>query len=1357
MPTAFSEIDRRRPLAEVLSNRPCWPCGESLRFIRALAEQVSALHRGGHVHRAIDAGTVFVTAEGQPVLEPPPAARGFGGHVSDPDRCPPELAGGQWLELPPALPAVAQLLGSRGAEIDPRRIDVYQIGVLFYRLLTGKPLQSYLYSPSAKAGMPGPVRTLLDRSLGYDDVDRFNDCEALIAAIDGCLGRYPQSDERDRTTGDTRSRVADRTNEGSAQARDVSVAADAPLPLTRLGSCRIVARLGQGGMGDVYKAHDESLDRWVAIKVLPPQLARDADFVARFRAEASAVARLTHPNVVQVYSIGEEQGHHYFVMQFVEGESLAERLHRVGRLDVAPALAIVEQCLSGLAAAHEAGLVHRDVKPGNVLLDGTSGRALVADFGLAKRNDGRSGATATGVILGTVDYLSPEQACSLPVDARSDLYSMGVLLYEALSGKLPFQADSATAMIFQHAYEPPRPLVEVLPDVPPDLARIVERLLRKPATERYQTARELIADLESVRQRHTDGGQPSALRRATSQVLKAPEFGPEVELPAVPNELPSPWQRWQDRALSVARRHTPELVRELQSTSQQVDAAVAEYQRRRQKLAYLREEARAVAVDLAEQLREQRAAAEEADARLSSAADPIECAAATSQKAETDAQIELLARSYEEQQHELNEIELKLAKADATLARLQSQRDLLQARLKAAGAEKQVAGVRAKSHRGRRWAAVGAASLVLALLAAVWLKSSRDRQSLQQDASASIVPPVVNGFNGTYGRFSSPVEAVAFPPQKGTDRWQFFVGQADGSVRGFELTGKRDVKDLGSFGDRTKTVTAIVCSPDGSRVAVASEDSTIGIFDLAAGRETRSLSLTANPRRALAFSADSSQLMTDGTDGVLRTWDIRTETEQTGVPTSEPSMDTECLAWSRDGTLAALGYRLHGGNSLLLWDVAAARPLRVFRPSPGPIDYVAFVHNDDRLLSLAGTELVVWDCETGEKIDTLGTASAVAVMPDGWRAVVGGVDGRITLVDLQTKEVLKTISPAGAAPKVLAVSADGLRAVSAADKTALIWELPPPPPAGQLREFDAETPVYTVSFSPDGFHVLSGDDHYLRVRDVDRASKLTDYQIGRRVTNAEFSSDVTRILYSTGMANSRQNFVGLRLYSADSAAMFLHSKRDERHFAGDGSPVVGAAFLPGGRRIVTVSPEGAVRVFDLLSEDELLEIPTHVPVNAFAVSSDGERLLLAAEDNSVRLWSLVEQRELHMLIGHTFQVTCAAMAANAPRGATGSGDRTVRVWNVLTGDCLAVLEGHTGRVNAVALSSDGRHVLSASDDETLRYWSVEPPRELKRFEGHVGPVRGAAISPNGKLAASGGDDHKVRIWSLETEAKTSAP
>ncbi len=260
---------------------------------------------------------------------------------------------------------------------------------------------------------------------------------------------------------------------------------------TVLGAYRIVEHLGRGGMGDVYRAHDEALDRSVALKTISPQLASDEEFLARFKAEARAAARMSHPNVVQNYFCGEHGGVSFFAMELVDGTSLGRELARRGTIPWREAARYAVEAARGLEAAHEAGLIHRDVKPDNLLLTKT-GVVKVADFGLAKRN-AEASQTATGVIVGTPRYMSPEQAQAAPLDHRSDMYSLGATLFHLISGKPVFEGASAVIVCTKHLNEPP-PRLE---GVPPLLAETVARLLAKKPEQRFATWREVGAALEA--------------------------------------------------------------------------------------------------------------------------------------------------------------------------------------------------------------------------------------------------------------------------------------------------------------------------------------------------------------------------------------------------------------------------------------------------------------------------------------------------------------------------------------------------------------------------------------------------------------------------------------------------------------------------------------------------------------------------------------------------------------------------------------------------------------------------------------------------------------------------------------------
>ncbi len=260
---------------------------------------------------------------------------------------------------------------------------------------------------------------------------------------------------------------------------------------------RVVRKIGGGGMADVYLCEDLSLGRRVAIKVLLQRLLHDPTFVERFRREAKAAAGLNHANLVSIYDWGEVDGAYYIVMEYVEGETLKEHIRRHGRLGGNDAVRIALQLLSALAFAHRRGIVHRDIKPQNVMLD-REGNVKIMDFGIARAGD--SGMTEVGSVLGTAQYLAPEQARGIQVDERSDLYSTGIVLYEMLTGTVPFKGDSAVTVALKHVNEAPAEPSQLVPGMPYALNQIVLKAIAKDREQRYQSADEFARDLRSARE-----------------------------------------------------------------------------------------------------------------------------------------------------------------------------------------------------------------------------------------------------------------------------------------------------------------------------------------------------------------------------------------------------------------------------------------------------------------------------------------------------------------------------------------------------------------------------------------------------------------------------------------------------------------------------------------------------------------------------------------------------------------------------------------------------------------------------------------------------------------------------------------
>jgi serine/threonine protein kinase len=281
---------------------------------------------------------------------------------------------------------------------------------------------------------------------------------------------------------------------------------------------KIIGKLGSGGMATVYKAHELSLNRMVALKVLSPRLSDDVDFIKRFHREAQSAAQLNHPNIVQIFAIGEEEGFHYFAMEYLKGKTLSNIKKEEGVLPSGRSISIIKQVAAALGEAHKAGLVHRDIKPCNIMMD-DAGNAKVTDFGIAFVTDAKTKLTQDGSIIGTPEYLSPEQCEGKTVDGRSDIYSLGVTLYELLTGKTPYEADTPVSMLMKIVKGNFPPIGQVNPSVPESVQKIVEKMMQTDPQNRYANTDELLKELQEVEKLLTVPEIPAA----TGSAIKQPE------------------------------------------------------------------------------------------------------------------------------------------------------------------------------------------------------------------------------------------------------------------------------------------------------------------------------------------------------------------------------------------------------------------------------------------------------------------------------------------------------------------------------------------------------------------------------------------------------------------------------------------------------------------------------------------------------------------------------------------------------------------------------------------------------------------------------------------------------------------
>ncbi len=318
----------------------------------------------------------------------------------------------------------------------------------------------------------------------------------------------------------------------------------ADLTARTLGDFHLLRRLGEGGMGQVYLAEQISLKRKVAVKLLRADLAANAKSLQRFQAEALAVARATHANIVQVYAVGEVDGLHYMALEYVEGRNLRQFLEKKGPPEVLLALSIIRQVASALQRASELGVIHRDIKPENILLT-RKGEVKVADFGLSRcfaEDPQPTHLTQSGVTMGTPLYMSPEQVEGKAVDPRTDIYSFGVTCYHLLAGQPPFRGQSAFEVALQHVQQEPVPLAQIRPDLPAELCALVHKMMAKRPEDRFQTGREVVRETSRLRDALVGVSGTQGTLISTGPVNTQPTDA--VSTQRIPLIRPRRWLRW---------------------------------------------------------------------------------------------------------------------------------------------------------------------------------------------------------------------------------------------------------------------------------------------------------------------------------------------------------------------------------------------------------------------------------------------------------------------------------------------------------------------------------------------------------------------------------------------------------------------------------------------------------------------------------------------------------------------------------------------------------------------------------------------------------------------------------------------
>ncbi|QDT49025.1 Serine/threonine-protein kinase PknB [Symmachiella dynata] len=1412
MTDTLLDLEAGTNLAAAISKHRRLGAMAALRISLSLAEQLAQRHATGEFQRRIDADTITFSANQTPQLPPSPDEN---IRVGDDGQNPPGWPLGYQLDAPRDLKKAAQLLEQAGVSIDPRRIDIFQLGSLLCRMVTGRSPNDYLRSPRIVAQVPPGARKVIDAALGFDQRNLLNDAETLVARLTAAMSQHdaemPATIPHEDAVDVDRPRLPDTTPISQSVNRDTTTISPQTqsgdetdreeLP-SRLGHYEILERIGYGGMGDVYKGFEPDLKRTVAIKVLPAGLARQKDFVRRFFVEASSAAKLVHPNIIQIYYIGEDQGYYFFAMQFVNGKSLADILTNTSRLGIDNALALVQQALAGLSEAHKQGLVHRDIKPGNILIDSKRKRALLADFGLVKCINDASTKTATGVVMGTVDYISPEQGRGQEIDARSDLYSIGVLMYQMLSGKLPFEAESPTAMIFQHVYEAAPLLSDAAADIPAPLVAIVAKLMSKAPEDRHQTADEVLEDLRAFQSGEPlphaiDGDEPPAAPtriqtepgsmfsqicgddNPLSLVIAAPQFDDDLELPAALEQPDSPnwWANQRERFFSLFQRHAPQAVKNLQNTRQQIDGALHTYKMRAAQLAKVIQEAESVLAELTSHAQDYRREAEQCREKQGTTADATGVQPAEQAAAEADRIADELDEQIAVQDRELETMRLQQAKARAKYEQLNNEREVLVARLNTAEARLHVGrggGKRRKWLRLRFVVAAVAIGLGILVAGSFLLPEpelavlgtiSDGRSTFTEMTPVDSTLPKTNTrrllLDGAtqdplvclLGRCEGLVRQVVFTP----DGRRLLSLHDDLVLRLWDIEKQVVIKRYFAEGNTIQIGKSF--SADGRRFVTSSfKDKQAIVWDV----ETGAKLATFEHRREVnvaEISPDGRRVLTGGYDnGGL--WDV--DSGRQLATTSLRSI--YAVSFSANGRFAAAG----GFNRLVvLWDSNTGEQLKTFSDHAGHVYGLAFSQDNRNLLICTNDDtLNVLDIESGQK------KRVFTDMRGGERnlfsirnlVAAGGGNQMIQLFDLETgkrlyisnRSRLSAISPDG---RLLFLLTDGRNEVEVLNTAS---ERP-----GVLETWrDGMTNISALAISPTGELAATGNsDGTLRIWrlpqtggqtdsspqiaptqpeiDVLKSPDKTDETDAPDETDATFRGHSATV--SSIATSSESNYALTGDVEKTIVLWDINTRKEIRRWQA-GGVITNLAVSQDG----TLAAAATIKGLQLWRVDSGQEITASnfpvEPVNHVAFAADGESIIFTSGAGTITRRSVQTGELIKRFRGIDIKATAIAVSSDNQTFAMAGEDRIVRILNFKMSGILRTLRGIPATVNALQFSPNGEELLAACNDNIMRLWNINSGEMIRRYYGHAGGVTSASFSPDGKHVYSASLDDTIRKW-----------
>ena len=1148
----------------------------------------------------------------------------------------------------------------------------------------------------------------------------------------------------------------------------------------RFGDYRIVREIGRGGMGIVYEAIQESLERRVALKVLPFQAATDRHFIDRFRRESQAVARLHHTNIVPIFAVGDQGGLPYFAMQLISGRSLAavhrelRRRHdadhdvRVGPFDdtadesaspkqeqdsslalwlltdkvstsdveetVAAPIAVDTRRVShgtrsesateltkrtspkvgksyylriaqigiqiadALGHAHSRGVLHRDIKPSNVLMD-ELGTIWLTDFGLAKLADAGE-LTENGALVGTLRYMPPERFQG-QADARSDIYSLGVTLYELITFRPAFaERDRGQLMRRVLNDDPLRPRI-LQPGLPHDLETVVLKAMAKDPAERYTSALEMANDL-----RRFAADMPITARRAPIWERLA---------------------RWCRRNPAAAAASVLAGITMMALIG--LGLGVVVHARTQEALALARSE-------------RQRAEAERQQSEHLSARLALERGLALCEQGESGRGLLWLGRT------------LKLAAVHA---------DPLEAtsRVNLAGWSRELHPLRftfqhstvvdrtlfspdsryliMASHQGVEVRDVETCHLVYPPLVHPHelqdVAVSPDGMSLATVGSDDTVRmwQLSTGKPGAVLQPDGSIVSVTFSPD---GRWLITGSNTASHRRPIHIWDATTAKEVGRTEAAADIIRAIAVSPDGRTLAAATWQK-VKLFRLPTGEP-----LGALPHDeyavAVAFTSDGRTIATGSWDGTARVWNA--ETLEPRVPPLRHTESVYSIAFSPAGDMLITGC---DDGAARLWNVSTGAMQGLPLQHQAAVKQVAF-SPDGQWVASAGDDGAVrlWNASNGNPIGPplmhRDRVDKLAISPNGQYLVAACREGSVRVWELRPREGQGLTLKHGRAVSCVTFRPDGQVALTGSwDRTARLWNAKTGEPTGPTFTNDGR--VLAVAFSPDGQTVLTaGYGHSAQLWRADTGEPIGQpLRHNDAIRAIAFSGDGRFVATASGEATDGGTALVWSAKTGETVGQPIRHRRE----------MSAVAFTRDGKLLLTGSVDGAARLWSSETCEPFSPVLSHGDtVNALAFSPSGKLAVTASSDRTAKIWTVSTEEVSPLVLPHEARVLTVAFSPDGSTVATGTGDGTARLWNSATGTALGTAMQHQGAIHAVAFSADGQWLATASADGTARLWDATSGEPLGMPLRHRGPVYAVAFNPVRRQLLTGSRDATARLW-----------